>query len=262
LSIVQARAGAEPPELAFVLGSGLGGFADKVEGAVSVAYSELPGFPKPGVGGHAGRLVIGRLAGRRVALLQGRAHYYEEGRADAMKIPVRLIKAMGAKSLILTNAAGSLHADRPPGALMLISDHINLTGQSPLFGDKGDSRFVDMVGAYDAGLREAFQRAAKHERIDLSEGTYIWFAGPQFETPAEIRMAKILGADAVGMSTVPEAILARQAGLKLAALSIITNLAAGMDKGKLSHEQTQKAAAMAAQDLSRLLIAFLAEGAG
>ncbi|MCW5744800.1 MAG: purine-nucleoside phosphorylase, partial [Alphaproteobacteria bacterium] len=211
LALIRARAPGFSPRTGVVLGSGLGGLADEVQAVVTLPYGTLPGFPQPSVGGHAGRLVLGRLAGAAVALLHGRAHYYETGRADAMKVPVRTLAALGCEMLLLTNAAGSLRREMVPGSVMLVADHINFTGVSPLFGETGDSRFVDMVDAYDPGLRRRLHDVAKAAGVTLHEGVYIWFAGPSFETPAEIRAAGRLGADAVGMSTVPEVVVARHA---------------------------------------------------
>lgn len=192
--------------------------------------------------------------------MQGRAHYYESGTADAMKIPVRALAQLGCNTLLLTNAAGSLRTDVGPGSLVLISDHINFTGVSPLFGETGSQRFVDMVDAYDPALRRHFHAVAQANAITLHDGVYIWFVGPQFETPAEIRAAGQLGADMVGMSTVPEVILARHAGMRVAALSIITNFAAGMTGAELSHEHTLQHASAAEAAMSALLTGFLAVG--
>lgn len=247
----------EAPEVAVVLGSGLGAIADAVTQPVSLRYAELPGFPQTSVPGHCGRLVLGRLAGRRVAVMQGRAHYYETGRADGMNLALATLKALGCTSIILTNAAGSLREDVGPGSLMLIRDHINFAGVSPLFGIAGNERFVDLVDAYDPRARMRILAAAARVGIRLAEGIYVWFCGPHFETPAEIRAAKLLGGDAVGMSTVPEVIVARMLGLRVTALSMITNLAAGMAAEPLSHEQTTKHATAAAGDVARVLTAFL-----
>ena len=246
------------PRFALVLGSGLGGFADRVETVAELPYAGLPGFPQPGVGGHVGRLVLGYARGCPVAIMQGRAHYYEHGRADSMSVPIQVLKALGAGALLLTNASGSLRSDMGPGSIMLVTDHINFTGVSPLFGYAGDSRFVDMVDAYDPTLRRHLQAASRANGLTLHEGTYIWFCGPSFETPAEIRAARMLGADAVGMSTVPEVVLARYFGLPVAALSIITNAAAGLGSVRLSHEQTQAVARQAFGDVSMLLTEFFA----
>lgn len=260
LSVAAIRTAAPSfqPRIGIVLGSGLGDFADAAEPVAILSYSDLPGFPRPGVGGHAGRLVLGHIEKMPVALMLGRTHYYEHGRPDGMRIAIECLKAIGCDILLLTNAAGSLRPEMMPGSIMLIEDHINFTGVSPLFGESGDARFVDMVEAYDPGLRQRLQHAAEQAGIALHSGVYIWFCGPNFETPAEIRAAKILGADAVGMSTVPEVILARYVGLKVAAISIITNPAAGMGTMPLTHAQTMAAGKRASEDVCRLLTAFLA----
>jgi purine nucleotide phosphorylase len=241
------------PKVAVILGSGLGGFAEDVKVSETHDYADLPDFPRPGVGSHAGKLVLGTVGSTRVAVLQGRAHYYERGNPHEMKGAIRALADAGCETLLQTNAAGSLRLDMPPGSLMAISDHINFTGQNPLFGEQGDGRFVDMVDAYDPKLRTDLIAAG--ERIH--EGVYIWFSGPSFETPAEIRAAKTLGADAVGMSTVPETILARHAGMKVAAVSLMTNYAAGMTAEGLSHAQTVAVAAQAAGKMRALLRTFL-----
>ena len=250
--IAKARPGFRP-KLGIILGSGLGPMGDDVADATAIDYGDLPGFPKPSVQGHAGRLLLGLVGKVPVAVLQGRSHHYEHGRADAMKVPVRTLHAIGCEALVLTNAGGSLDAAMPPGSIMAISDHINLVQASPLYDEVGNSRFVDMVGAYDSGLRAAAQQAAQAVGVTLHEGVYVWFSGPQFETPAEVRFARIIGGTAAGMSTVPEVILARQLDMKAAAFSIITNLGAGMSDAPLSHEHTMKVAAAAAGDLRRLL---------
>ncbi|MGH3039915.1 MAG: purine-nucleoside phosphorylase [Gaiellaceae bacterium] len=257
--VIGARAGGFIPRVGVVLGSGLGPLADDVTEPVVVPYAELSGFPEAGVAGHAGRLVLGRIGETPVALMQGRAHLYEDGRPDGMKEAVRTLAEIGCRSLVLTNAAGSLDPELGPGSVMLVSDHIGLTGVSPLFGEGGTGRFVDMVDAYSPRLRERLRELAARLGIELREGVYVWFSGPQFETPAEIRAARILGGTAVGMSTVPEVILARQAGLEVAALSVITNLAAGMSEERLSHEQTMRVAATAMETTGRLVRAFLEE---
>ena len=250
--IAKARPGFKP-KLGIILGSGLGPMGDDVADATAIDYGDLPGFPKPSVQGHAGRLLLGSVGKNPVAVLQGRSHYYEHGRADAMKVPVRTLHAIGCEALVLTNAGGSLDAAMRPGSIMAISDHINLVQSSPLYDEKGNSRFVDMVGAYDSGLRATAQKAAQAVGVTLHEGVYVWFSGPQFETPAEVKFARLIGGTAAGMSTVPEVILARQLGMKVAAFSIITNLGAGMSDAPLSHEHTMKIADAAAGDLRRLL---------
>lgn len=242
-----------------VLGTGLGPLADAVEDAIAVPYAEIPHFPEARVSGHGGRFVAGRLAGRRVLILQGRAHYYEAGDAAAMCVPIGSIAALGGPPLLLTNAAGAIRPDWPAGRLVALSDHINLAGANPLIGDQSDARFVPMTDAYDPGLRTALQRASQAARIRVEEGVYAWFSGPSFETPAEIRMARVLGADLVGMSTVPEAILARYHGLRVAALSLVTNPAAGVGEGDHTHQDTKNAAKDAAPSLQRLILEFVAE---
>jgi xanthosine phosphorylase len=254
---VLAARGAEP-RLGIVLGSGLGGLVDSLQDAVSVPYGELPGFPEIGVAGHGGAVVLGRLNGLPVACLAGRKHTYE-GDPGAMRVPIRTLKQLGAEALLVTNAAGSLRAEVGPGRLMAISDHINLLGVNPLTGPNDDAvgpRFPSLRDAYDPELRYKLRTAAGGLQIDLAEGVYLATAGPTFETPAEIRMFRTLGADAVGMSTVPEVILARHAGLRVAAVSAITNLAEGMGGEELSHEQTLRNAEVAARDLVRLVQRF------
>lgn len=257
VDVIRSRVGAPSPRAAIVLGSGLGPVADAVETPTVIPYADLPGFPKPGVHGHQGQLLLGRLGGAPVAVMQGRAHYYESGRADGMAVAVRALAAVGCRTLLLTNAAGSLCREMPAGSLMLISDHINFSGLNPLIGRDDENRFVDLVDAYDPDLRQTMLKAAAALNLPLQEGVYAWFSGPSFETPSEIRAAGILGADAVGMSTVPEAILARHRGLKVVALSLIANLAAGMADAPLTHQQTIDVVGAAADNVRRLLIAFL-----
>jgi len=257
IAVINRAASSFVPQVGMVLGSGLGPFADQVNAVASISFDELPGFPQAGVGGHAGRLVLGHVGNTRVAVLQGRAHYYEHGQADAMAVAIQTFKAMGCEALVLTNAAGSMVTDAGPGSVMLLTDHINMTGVSPLFGAQGNQRFVDMTQAYHPGLNDAMRSAAKANEVTLHEGVYAWMCGPHFETPAEIRALKVLGAQAVGMSTVPEVILARYQGLPVCALSIVTNYASGMSPTPLSHEQTMEYAKMATEDVERLLNAFL-----
>lgn len=261
--IIEQRCPGFRPRVGIVLGSGLGsgpgGLAEQLTGVTAIPYDELPGFPAPGVSGHRGRLLLGTSGNTPVALLEGRAHLYEDGRADAMAVTVRTLAGLGCETLVLTNAAGGLDDDMEPGSVMVLTDHINFTGQSPLFGAVGDDRFVDMSGAYDPDLRQRFLHLAEGMEMALHQGVYGWFAGPNFETPAEVRAAAMLGANAVGMSTVPEVILARHAGLRVAALSIITNRAAGLGDTPLSHAQTKANAALATGQVQRLLTAFLSE---
>lgn len=248
------------PRLALVLGSGLGDLTGEITDAVRVPYGELPGFPASGVTGHAGEVVAGRLAGAQVIALSGRAHYYEHANPSVMRPVLETLAGLGISKLMLTNAAGSLRPEMGPGSVMMITDHINFSGTNPLFGEPSDARFVGMTEAYDAGMRAALKRAAETTGTELHEGVYMWFSGPSFETPAEIRMARVLGADAVGMSTVPEVILGRFLGLKVAACSVVTNLAAGMTGAELSHDETKEMAPLGGRRLAAILKAMLAEG--
>jgi purine-nucleoside phosphorylase len=258
-AFIRARGLAGPFAAAFVLGTGLGPIIDEVSDARALSYADIPHFPRSGVSGHAGRLVAGMLEGKRVLLFQGRAHYYETGDAGAMRVPVGVIRNLGIPVVVLTNAAGSVRPDIRPGSLVAINDHINLSGTNPLMGDHTEGRFVPMTDAYDAGLRETLQRAAKRSGIVVPEGVYAWLSGPSFETPAEIRMTRILGGDLVGMSTVPEVILARYYGLKVAAISLVTNLAAGIEGASPSHQETKDTAAGASEEFKRLVRSFVAE---
>lgn len=253
---IRDRAGDQPPEYGLILGSGLGHLSQQVEG-VAIPYDQLDGFPHAGVSGHVPQLVIGTLEGRRVAVFGGRAHYYESGRADAMRLPLETLAALGCQKLLLTNAAGSLRTDIAPGGLMLLADHIAFAGNNPLIGEKSDARFVPMTMAHDPEIRAALRQAAQQEDVELPEGVYCWFSGPSFETPAEIRAAQVLGADAVGMSTVPEIILGRFLGLRCAAISVITNMGAGLSDESISHEHTKAMAPLGAAKLEKLLRRFL-----
>jgi purine-nucleoside phosphorylase len=252
---IRARAGGEPFTLAMVLGSGLGGLANRLEEPVRIPYADLPGFPASGVTGHSGELVAGWLGGARVACLAGRAHYYEHGDPRGMRAPIEALAQLEVEALFLSNAAGSTRPEMGPGSLMIIADHLNWSGLNPLIGERGDRRFVDMSEAYDPGFRQRL----KALDADIREGVYAWFSGPSFETPAEIRAAAALGADAVGMSTVPETILARYFGLRVAGVSVITNLAAGLGATALSHAQTKAEADRAAARFEALAKGF-AEG--
>ncbi|WP_136645626.1 purine-nucleoside phosphorylase [Tabrizicola sp. YIM 78059] len=255
-SLIRARAGSDPVRLGLILGSGLGHIARQVRG-VAIPYADLPGFPHVGVSGHNPNLHVGDLEGVRVAVFGAREHYYENGNPRAMLLPLQVLRALGGGELILTNAAGSLRPDIAPGDLMLLSDHINYNGLNPLIGEKTDARFVPMTDAHDPGLRAALKAAAAQQGLVLSEGVYCWYSGPSFETPAEIRMLKLLGGDAVGMSTVPEVILARFLGLRVAAISTITNMAAGLSDEQISHEHTKAMAPLGAAKLERILREFL-----
>jgi purine-nucleoside phosphorylase len=255
-----ARLGGLAPKVAVVCGSGLGGLVAEVAGPVRVPYADLPGFPKSGVSGHAGEIVAGTLSGLPVLMLAGRTHYYEHGDAAAMRPALEVLAGAGITTLILTNAAGSLRPDMPAGSVMLIEDHINLSGTNPLIGEPTDRRFVNLTEAYDAGLRRAIGEAAAAAGVELHKGVYMWLSGPTFETPAEIRMARTLGADAVGMSTVPEVIIARFLGLRVAACSVITNLAAGLADEEISHEQTKEIAPLGGQRVASVLKRLFADG--
>jgi purine nucleotide phosphorylase len=249
-------------QIGLVLGSGLGPFADMIDRAQVVAYADLPGFPRSGVVGHAGRLILGWIGQTPVAALQGRAHYYEHGNAGAMKAPIETLAALGCKAVIVTNAAGSLTDEIPAGSVAMITDHINFTQVSPLFGETGSKRFIDMVDAYDPEMRIEFAALARRIGMDLKQGVYVWYSGPQFETPAEVRAGRALGGDLCGMSTVPDVILARYCGLKVAGFSIVTNLGAGLSDEKLSHEHTMVKARVAADKLFDLLNAYIADYGG
>jgi xanthosine phosphorylase len=258
-AVLRLRAPA-PPRVGIVLGSGLGAVADAVQDANVVGYEELPGFPRPTVAGHAGSAVLGRIGDVPVAVLQGRAHVYEGPPMDQIRTPVRTLRAAGAEILILTNAAGSLRAEVGAGSLMAISDHINMTGVNVLTGPNDEAigpRFPSLRDAYDPELRERLHATAKDIGVMLHEGVYLAVGGPSFETPAEIRAFRTLGADAVGMSTVHETIVARHAGMRVAAISAISNLAEGMQDEPLSHEQTLRDAARAANDLAPLITRFV-----
>ncbi len=256
--ILRAKYGDAPIELAMVLGSGLSHIIDAVDGE-AIKFSELEGFPHGGVSGHNPSMKIGLFEGKRVAILGGRQHYYEQGNAAAMREPIRTLNAMGAKRLLLTNAAGSLRSDMAPGSIMCLSDHINMSGINPLIGEPSDARFVPLTDAHDSGMRTALHKAANRAGETLRDGVYVWWSGPSFETPAEIRMLKILGGDAVGMSTVPEVILARYYKMRVAAISVITNMAAGLSSEQISHEHTKSMAPIGAARLEAVLHEYLQE---
>ncbi len=244
------------PAVGIVLGSGLGPLADDVQNPVTVPYAEIPHFPRLTVQGHSGNLLLGTLSGCPVAVLQGRKHYYESGDARAMNAPVATLKALGCGVLLTSNASGAMQEGVNPGDLALLRDHINWASVSPLIGEAGlGDPFVDMVDAYDPGLRRLMQQAAGRT---LPESVYTFLTGPQFETPAEIRAIRAVGGDLVGMSTVPEVIFARYLGLRVAALSVVTNRAAGLDGESLSHAHTQATAKRAEAEMRALVGRFLA----
>jgi purine-nucleoside phosphorylase len=256
VNVLRDRLAGHAPQTAIILGSSLGSVAGAVGDPLLIPYGELSGFPLPSVSGHAGRLILGKLGGAEVAVLQGRAHPYESGNPAVMRPVIEQLQEAGIETLIVTNAAGSLDVKIRAGSIMLISDHINFSGMNPLIGVSGDQSFVPMTDAYDPELRKQLKAAAKAEKIALHSGVYVWFSGPSFETPAEIRMARQWGGDAVGMSTVPEVILARYLGMRAAGLSVITNLGAGLEGASPSHEETKREGAKAAENMKRLLIRF------
>jgi purine-nucleoside phosphorylase len=245
------------PKIAVILGSALGSVVEAVQNPLIIPYTDLPDFPVPKISGHAGKLHVGQIGGKDVAVLAGRAHPYESGNAAVMRPALDQLKDAGIETLILTNAAGSLKLSIPPGSIMLMTDHINYSGMNPLIGQHGDENFVPMTDAYDMGLRKQFLLAAKKEKIALKQGVYVWFSGPSFETPAEIKMAQVIGGSAVGMSTAPECIIARRLGMKVAGLSVITNLGAGIKGANPSHEETKREGEKAAANMKRLLSRFM-----
>jgi purine-nucleoside phosphorylase len=250
------------PAVGIVLGSGLGGLAEDLEGAVSIPFAELPGWPAATAPGHVGRLLLGHLAGRPVVMLQGRFHLYEGNDPGLVVQPVLLFRRLGAGIVVLTNAAGGVDPAFGPGTLMLISDHLNLTGRTPLLGPNADAigpRFQDLTDAWSPRLRVALRAAGEAEDVALAEGVYAGLLGPQYETPAEVRMLRTLGADAVGMSTVLECIAARWCGLEVCGVSLVTNAGAGYSGQPLSHEEVLAAGAEAGPRLARVIRRFVAD---
>ena len=246
--------------VAVVLGSGLGAFADRLEQARALPFGELPGFPRATVQGHKGRLVSGRLGQAKVLALQGRLHGYEGHDSATVAFPARVMAALGARALVVTNAAGGVNASFAPGDLMRITDHVNLTGRNPLIGPNEDAlgpRFPDLSRAYDPRLAEALEQAARGLGQALRAGVYLQMNGPSYETPAEIRMARALGADAVGMSTVPEVIVAAHMGMPVCGISCITNLAAGISQHALTHAEVIEVAKAVEGKFLDLLRAFV-----
>lgn len=244
------------PEIGMILGSGLGDFCDRLEDPVVIPFDQIPGFPVSTVEGHAGAFVFGACLGRAVVALRGRIHYYEGYTQQEVTMPVRVMARLGVKTLVLTNAAGGVNLDFSAGCLMLIRDHINLSGMNPLIGPNLDGfgpRFPDMSDVYTAQLREKLKPLAAQAGIDLREGVYLMYSGPNYETPAEIRAFRTLGADAVGMSTVPEALVARHSGLQVVGVSCITNMAAGVLDRKLDHSEVVVTAQRVKGQFTRLL---------
>jgi purine-nucleoside phosphorylase len=256
---IRRRAGDRSPAVAIVLGSGLGGLAERITDATAVPFAEIPGFPAATVVGHAGKLIAGSLGGRRVVALAGRFHMYEGHEATLAGFPVRVFHALGARTLFVSNAAGGIRRTFRAGDLMLIRDHLNLMFRNPLVGalEEGDIRFPDMTDAYDAALAQQLRDAATSLGITLQEGVYGGLLGPAYETPAEVRMLATLGADAVGMSTVPEVIVARALGMRVAGISCITNLAAGISPTALSHAEVLETTVLVAERFQALVEKFV-----
>ncbi|MEX0298365.1 MAG: purine-nucleoside phosphorylase [Kordiimonas sp.] len=258
-SFIRERFTGTMPKVAMVLGSGLNDLAASVENATVFSYTDLPGFPKPTVEGHAGKMLIGELEGKGVIFMQGRAHGYEGHPEQSLGYSTRVLWALGVEILLLTNAAGSLDEEAGPGSLMAITDHINFSGLNPLTGvndDRFGPRFPDVSQAWDRELTQTLRDCAGELDIKLHEGTYLMAKGPNFETPAEIKAFRVMGANAVGMSTVPECLTARHCGMKVCGVSSITNYAAGMTDGELTHDETMEFGAVAAVNLDKLLRAF------
>lgn len=250
------------PEIGLILGSGLGAIADKIENAEYYPYAELPNFPVSTVSGHAGRLVIGTYQGKQVVAMQGRFHFYEGYEMNDVTFPVRVMKLLGVKTLVVTNAAGAVNTSYKAGDLMLISDHINLSGRNPLIGanlEEFGARFPDMSNAYDKDLREQVKGIAKNLNIDLKEGVYCMFSGPTYETPAEVKMARILGGDAAGMSTAPEVVIANHCGMKVLGVSCMTNMAAGILEQPLTHEEVMETSEMVRETFISLMTQIIKE---
>lgn len=258
--IIRAAKPTFTPRVAFILGSGLGALADRIDDAVAIPYEALPGFPVSTVHGHAGELVLGHLAGVPVACMKGRGHFYEGRGMSVMTDAIRTFKLLGCELLFSTNAAGSLRPEVKPGSLVALTDHINTLPGTPMVGlndDRFGERFFSLANAYDADYRGVLQAVAKEEGFPLTEGVFVSYPGPNFETAAEIRMMQIMGGDVVGMSVVPEVISARHCGLKVVAVSAITNLAEGLGEITLSHAQTLAAAELSRQNFINLICGFL-----
>jgi xanthosine phosphorylase len=262
-AIIAKRAPGFKPKIGVMLGSGLGVISDQIQNPVIIDYKDLPGFFVTSLEGHSKRMHLGMLKGVPVVCLEGRTHYYEgEGSTESIRTIIRTLKAIGCEILLSTNAVGSLRVEYGPGNLMVIEDHINFTFQNPLIGPNDDEfgdRFVSMDNAYDDALRQKLLTIAKKSNVPLQSGIYVATCGPTFETHAEIRMYKMLGAHAVGMSTVPETIVARHCGLKVASICAITNLGAGLSKEIISHEGTLRGAKLATDHLIKLFLAFIEE---
>jgi purine-nucleoside phosphorylase len=255
IDVIRSQIGDAQIDVGLMLGGGLTGLADMVEQAISIPYSDLPGFPMP-AGEEKPELVIGLLGSARIAAFRGRANFNEAADINAMRVPVETLSLLGARSMVTVGAAGAIRSDIPVGSIVTITDHINMTGLNPLIGEIGRERFVDLLGAYDRHLRERFALAAGQLGRKAHEGVFMFFPGPSFETPADIRAAQALGADMVGMAIVPETILARRYGLRVLALAMITNPAAGLRQETLTVETRVRTGAASANTLSRLLAKF------
>ena len=248
------------PKVGLILGSGLGSLGEKIGNPIKLKYEEIPNFPRSTVEGHAGQLVIGELGGKTVVAMQGRFHYYEGYSMKDVTFPIRVLIRLGIESLIVTNAAGGVNMDFTPGDLMIIKDHINFTGQNPLIGKNYEQlgpRFLDMSKAYDRRYIEIAKKAGEKLGINLKEGVYMWFTGPTYETPAEVKLARILGADAVGMSTVPEVIVANHEGVRVLGISCITNMAAGILDQPLKHEEVVETSLKVKDEFEKLIVEIL-----
>ena len=258
------RAGAREPTVAIILGSGLGGLAKAIDNAVRIRFADIPGFPEATVVGHEGAVIVGGLGGREVVALSGRFHMYEGHPAALAAFPVRVFHALGVRELFVSNAAGGISLDLAVGDLMMISDHLNLMGTNPLVGpaQEGETRFPDMTDAYDPGLRKVLRTTAAKLGIPLREGVYAGLLGPSYETPSEVKMLRLLGADAVGMSTVPEVIMARALGISVAGISCITNAAAGVTGSALSHAEVLETTQRVSGAFESLVTEFVSRSAG
>lgn len=253
--VIRDRVGASEPDAAVILGSGLGRLADRITDRVVISYEDIPGFPSPTVVGHSGAVVAGTLGGRRVIALSGRFHMYEGHDASLAGFPVRVLRELGARTLIVTNAAGGVRRTFSPGDIMLIRDHINLMFRNPLIGrvEAGEERFPDMSEPYDLALQQTARDVAKAKSLALKEGVYAGLLGPTYETPAEVKMLALLGADAVGMSTVPEVIVARARGMRVLGFSCITNLASGISTTPITHAEVLETTLVASERMSALV---------
>jgi purine-nucleoside phosphorylase len=258
-TVIRARIGAEPPAAAIILGSGLGRLADRIADRTVISYSDIPGFPMPTVVGHSGAVVAGMLGDRRVVALSGRFHMYEGHDAGLAGFPVRVLHALGAPALVVTNAAGGIRRSFAPGDIMLITDHINLMFRNPLIGavEEGEDRFPDMSEPYDRKLAAVARSVAAAQSVRLQEGVYAALLGPTYETPAEVRMLGVLGADAVGMSTVPEVIVARAREMRVLGFSCITNLACGISDTPISHAEVLETTLLAGDRIAGLVEGIL-----